>query len=159
MTSLPKTNACRILDRNKIKYDLVTYSVDESDLSAIHVAESVGEDINTVFKTLILHGSQYGFFVCVIPGDLEVNLKKAANIRGEKKIAMIPMKDLKEVTGYIRGGCSPLGMKKPFPVYIDSSCVQHEFIFISAGVRGMQIKIAPADLIKVTNAVVADITE
>lgn len=153
-----KTNVCRILDKAKIAYSTREYQVDENDLSAVHVAESLGEDIATVFKTLILHGAKGGYFVCVIPGAESVDLKKAAAVRGEKKVATIPMKELLPVTGYIRGGCSPIGLKKAFPVVIDESCMAHEKIYISAGMRGMQVQLAPPDLIKLVKATVAPIT-
>ena len=110
-----KTNVARLLDKAKIAYQLVPYEVDENDLSATHVAEQLGEDIAQVFKTLILHGDKSGYFVCVIPGADEVDLKKAAKVSGNKKCEMIPVKELLPLTGYIRGGCSPLGMKKHFP--------------------------------------------
>ena len=113
-----KTNAARLLDKAKIAYELIPYEVDEKDLSAIHVAASLGEDIEQVFKTLILHGDKTGYFVCVIPGEHEVDLKLAAKVSGNKKCDLIPMKELLPLTGYIRGGCSPIGMKKPFPTYI-----------------------------------------
>lgn len=108
---IQKTNAARLLDQQKIKYELIPYQVDESDLSAVHIAEQLSEPIECVFKTLVLKGDKSGYFVCVIPGDKEVDLKKAAKASGNKSCAMIPMKELLPVTGYIRGGCSPLGMK------------------------------------------------
>ena len=110
-----KTNAARLLDRAKIAYELVPYRVDEEHLAATHVAEQLGEDIATVFKTLVLKGDRTGYFVCVVPGDHEVDLKAAAKISANKKADLIPMKELLPVTGYIRGGCSPIGMKKKFP--------------------------------------------
>lgn len=110
-----KTNAARLLDRAKIAYELVPYRVDEEHLAATHVAEQLGEDIETVFKTLVLKGDRTGYFVCVVPGDHEVDLKAAAKISANKKADLIPMKELLPVTGYIRGGCSPIGMKKAFP--------------------------------------------
>lgn len=106
-----KTNAARLLDKAKIAYELIPYEFDESDLSAVHVAASLNEDINCVFKTLILHGDKNGYFVCVIPGEHEVDLKMAAKVSGNKKCDLIPMKELLPLTGYIRGGCSPVGMK------------------------------------------------
>ena len=141
-----KTNAARLLDRAKIAYELVPYRVDEEHLAATHVAEQLGEDIATVFKTLVLKGDRTGYFVCVVPGDHEVDLKAAAKISANKKADLIPMKELLPVTGYIRGGCSPIGMKKAFPTYIHATASEHPFIYISAGVRGLQLKLAPADL-------------
>lgn len=152
-----KTNAARLLDRAKIAYGLVPYTVDEDNLAAIHVAEELGEDIATVFKTLVLRGDRTGYFVCVIPGDKEVDLKAAARISGNKKADLIAMKELLPVTGYIRGGCSPIAMKRPFPTYIDTSAIQHERIYISAGVRGLQISISPNDLITFIDATLAEL--
>ncbi len=154
---IDKTNAARLLDKAKIAYDLVPYTVDEDNLAATHVAEELGEDIATVFKTLVLRGDRTGLFVCVIPGDKEVDLKAAAKVSGNKKCEMIPMKELLPSTGYIRGGCSPIGMKKPLPTYFHSSATDHPRIYISAGVRGLQIAIAPTDLIAYVGAAVADI--
>ncbi|MBQ2912115.1 MAG: Cys-tRNA(Pro) deacylase [Bacteroidales bacterium] len=152
-----KTNAARILDSKKINYELVPYTVDESDLAATHVAAELGEDIAQVFKTLVLRGDRNGLLVCVIPGDKEVDLKKAAKLSGNKKVEMIAMKELLPLTGYIRGGCCPIGMKKPFPTWIHFTCMDFPFIYISAGVRGLQLKIAPQDLLDVTGSVVADL--
>ncbi len=149
-----KTNAARLLDKAKIAYELIPYEVDENDLSAIHVAESLGEDINCVFKTLVLHGDKSGYFVCVIPGDREVDLKLAAKASGNKKCDLIPMKELLPLTGYIRGGCSPIGMKKPFPIYIHETCLQFPYIYISAGQRGLQLKLHPEELIHEVRATV-----
>lgn len=147
-----KTNVARILDQKKIEYGLVPYTVDENDLAATHVAAELGEDIAQVFKTLVLRGDRNGLLVCVIPGDKEVDLKKAARLSGNKKVEMIAMKELLPLTGYIRGGCCPIGMKKPYPTWIHSTCMDFPFIFISAGVRGLQLKIAPQDLVSVTGA-------
>ncbi len=154
---IEKTNAARLLDRAKIEYTLVPYTVDESNLAATHVAEELGEDIATVFKTLVLRGDRQGLFVCVIPGDMEVDLKAAARISGNKKAEMLAMKELLPATGYIRGGCSPIGMKKALPTYFHSSALEHERIYISAGVRGLQIAINPNDLIAFVGAEVGDI--
>ncbi|MDD2954420.1 MAG: Cys-tRNA(Pro) deacylase [Parabacteroides sp.] len=153
-----KTNVARLLDKAKIAYQLVPYEVDENDLSATHVAEQLGEDIAQVFKTLILHGDKSGYFVCVIPGADEVDLKKAAKVSGNKKCEMIPVKELLPLTGYIRGGCSPIGMKKHFPTYIHPTAAGFDKIYVSAGQRGLQVQIAPADLIKVAQATEADLT-
>jgi len=153
-----KTNAARLLDKAKINYELIPYEVDESNLAADHVAAQLGEDIHRVFKTLVLHGERSGHFVCVIPGCDEVDLKKAAKMSGNKKVDLIAMKELLPTTGYIRGGCSPIGMKKPFPTFIHHTCEQYDYIYVSAGQRGLQFRIAPADLIKYVGATVADIT-
>ena len=149
---ISKTNVARLLDKAKVKYELIPYDVDENDLSAIHVAESLGEDIEQVFKTLVLHGEKSGYFVCVIPGEHDIDLKLAAKVSGNKKCDLIPMKELLPLTGYIRGGCSPIGMKKHFPTYIHASCNDFTYIYVSAGVRGLQIKLAPQDLIKESRA-------
>ena len=140
---IEKTNAARLLDRAKIPYTLIPYEVDEEDLSCTHVAAQLGEAIECVFKTLVLKGDRSGYFVCVVPGDHEVDLKA--------------MKELLPVTGYIRGGCSPIGMKRAFPTYIHSSCLGLSEIYVSAGVRGLQIRIAPDALIAFTRAETADL--
>ena len=147
-----KTNAARLLDKAKVSYELIPYEVDETDLSAVHVAASLGENIDQVFKTLVLHGDKTGYFVCVIPGDKEVNLKLAAKASGNKNCEMIPMKELLPTTGYIRGACSPIGMKKSFPTYIHETCRKYSCIYVSAGQRGLQIKLSPADLIREVRA-------
>lgn len=152
-----KTNAARLLDKAKISYELIPYTVDPDNLAAEHVAEELGEDINCVFKTLVLHGERSGYFVCVIPGNMEVDLKKAAKAAGAKKAEMIPMKELLPLTGYIRGGCSPIGMKKPFPTFFHSTALDFPVIYVSAGQRGLQIKISPSDLIAFCSAQVADV--
>ena len=152
-----KTNAARLLDKAKITYELIPYEVDEKGLSAVHVAASLGENIEQVFKTLVLHGDKSGYFVCVIPGEHEVDLKLAAKASGNKKCDLIPVKELLPLTGYIRGGCSPIGMKRAFPTYIHSSCLGLSEIHVSAGVRGLQIRIAPDALIAFTRAETADL--
>lgn len=152
-----KTNAARLLDKAGIAYKLIPYEFDENDLAAQHVAESLNQPIEQVFKTLVLHGDRTGHIVCVVPGNGEVDLKALAKVSGNKKVEMILMKELLGVTGYIRGGCSPIGMKKRFPTYIHSSATDFNVIYISAGVRGLQIEIAPSDLISFTGAVLADV--
>lgn len=154
---IEKTNAARLLDKAKIAYNLIPYEFDENDLAAQHVADSLGQDIAKVFKTLVLHGDKTGYVVCVIPGDKEVDLKALAKVSGNKKVEMIPMKDLLSVTGYIRGGCSPIGMKKRFPTFFHSTATEHKVIYVSAGVRGLQVEIAPQDLITFVQAAVADV--
>lgn len=150
---LKKTNAARMLDRLTIPYTLHGYQVDEEDLRAVHVAESLGQSVDQVYKTLVLRGDKTGVLVAVIPAVTEVDLKALAKISGNKRVEMVAMKDLLPLTGYIRGGCSPLGMKKNFPTYVDSACSSQPFVYVSAGVRGVQLKIAPADLVKATGAV------
>jgi Cys-tRNA(Pro)/Cys-tRNA(Cys) deacylase len=157
MKKIEKTNAARLLDRAKIPYKLIPYEFDENDLAAQHVADSLGQDIARVFKTLVLHGDRTGYLVCVIPGDGEVNLKALAKVSGNKKVEMIPMKDLLGVTGYIRGGCSPIGMKKAFPTYFHATALEFDTIYVSAGVRGLQVEISPSDLIAFVCASVADV--
>ena len=157
MKSIKKTNVARLMDKAGVTYELIPYEVDENDLSATHVAASLGEDIRCVFKTLVLHGDKSGYFVCVIPGEHEVDLKLAAKASGNKKCDLIPMKELLPLTGYIRGGCSPIGMKKPFPTYIHSTSLDFPHIYVSAGQRGLQIKLAPADLIREAKAEVCDL--
>lgn len=159
MQKVEKTNAARLLDKAKIKYRLVPYEVDESNLAADHVAEQLHEDINRVFKTLVLEGDRNGFFVCVIPGNMEVDLKKAAKASANKKADLIPMKELLPLTGYIRGGCTSIGMKKRFPTFIHSTATDFPTIFISAGQRGLQFEISPDDLISYTGATLCDIAK
>ncbi|MCD8185378.1 MAG: Cys-tRNA(Pro) deacylase [Rikenellaceae bacterium] len=153
-----KTNAARLLEKAGIAYALNRYEVDPADLSAAHVADQLGIDARTLFKTLILRGDRTGIFVCVIPGDAEVDLKKAARVSGNKKADLIPLKELLPITGYVRGGCSPIGMKKKFPTYLDQLSGECTEIYISAGQRGTQIRIAPADLVSFLNATVVDLT-
>ena len=154
---ITKTNAARLLDKAGISYELIPYEVDPENLAATHVAEQLGEDIERVFKTLVLRGDRNGIFVCVVPGDMEVDLKAAAKISGNKSAEMIAMKELLPTTGYIRGGCSPIGMKKHFSTYIHATAVDFDFIYVSAGVRGIQVKIAPQSLISFIGATVGEI--
>lgn len=154
-----KTNAVRLLEQAKIPFSTHEYEVDESNLAADHVAESLGQDIRRVFKTLILHGERAGYFVCVVPGDCEVDLKKAAKAAGAKKADLIPMKELLPLTGYIRGGCSPIGMKKPFPTYFHHTATDFDTIYVSAGRRGMQVEIAPQALIDFVGAELTDLVK
>ena len=156
-TKINKTNAARLLDRAKIAYELIPYIVDEDNLAAIHIAEQLGEDIAQVFKTLVLKGDKAGHFVCVIPGDREVNLKSAAKVSGNKKADLIPMKELLPTTGYIRGGCTAIAMKKTFPIYIHNTCLDFDYIYISAGVRGLQLKLSATDLIAFIKAGVCNL--
>lgn len=157
MAKINKTNVARLLDKDKIAYELIPYEVDENDLSAVHVAQQLNEPVERVFKTLVLKGDKTGYFVCVIPGDKEVNLKHAAKISGNKNCDMIHMKDLLQVAGYIRGACSPIGMKKLFPTYFHSTALDYDYIYVSAGQRGLQIKINPNDLIPLVKGVTGDI--
>jgi len=156
---ITKTNAARLLEKAGIAFELIPYRFDPEDLAAQHVADALGEDINRVFKTLVLHGDRAGHFVCVVPGNAEVDLKKAAKVAGAKKADLIPMKELLPLTGYIRGGCSPVGMKKPLPTFFHSSATGFDRIFVSAGVRGLQLAVNPADLIAYTRATTADLIQ
>lgn len=149
---IAKTNAARLLDSEGIAYELIPYSYSEDDLSAQSVAAELGEDIDMVFKTLVLRGDKNGLFVCVIPGDFEVDLKTAARLSGNKSCEMVHVKELLPLTGYIRGGCSPIGMKKQYPTFVHESALLYDYIYISAGQRGLQLKISPQDLIDFTGA-------
>ena len=163
-----KTNVARLLDKANIPYELLSYEVDENNLAADHVARSLGEDINRVFKTLVLQGeypgrnsaasNAAGYFVCVVPGNTEVDLKKAARAAKAKKADLIPMENLQGLTGYIRGGCSPIGMKKAFPTFIHHTATDYPHIYISAGIRGLQAKLAPIDLANFIGATFCDLT-
>ena len=147
-----KTNAMRLLTAAKIPFTVKEYPVDENDLSGTHVADSIGADYDTVYKTLVLKGDKTGYLVCCIPVDAELDLKKVAKAAKDKKVDMIPMKDLLGMTGYVRGGCSPIGMKKKFPTYIEETAVLYDEIAVSAGVRGAQIIINPEKLREFTDA-------
>ena len=155
---LQKTNAMRELDRAGIAYGVRTYEVDENDLSGVHVAEQLGEEPGQGFKTLVCVAPGGGHVVCCIPVAEELDLKRAAQVAGEKTLTMMHVRDLVPVTGYMRGGCSPVGMKKRFPTLIDETCELWDEIFISGGRRGLQLVIAPDDLVAFTGATVAAIT-
>ena len=155
---MTKTNAMRRLDAAKIKYEVKEYEVDESDLSGVHIAEQIGLPFARVFKTLVAKGEKSGVVVFCIPCDKEIDLKKAAVITGNKKLEMLHVKDLLSTTGYIRGGCSPIGMKKKFPTYIDESAQSFEQITVSAGVRGAQLLLNVAELVDFTEAKICQIT-
>ena len=153
-----KTNAMRLLDKAGISYTCKEYPVDESDLSGTHVAEAVGMPCECVFKTLVARGDKTGILVLCIPVHKEVDLKKAARASGNKKVEMVQMKELLGLTGYIRGGCSPIGMKKKYPTFIDESCKEMDEIAVSAGVRGAQLLLAPAILADFTEAQILPLT-
>ena len=150
-----KTNAARKLDELKIDYKLIEYAVDEEHLDAVHVAQEVGMPAAQVFKTLCVRGDKNGVMFAVIPGDAELDLKALAKVIGNKRAELVALKEVLPLTGYIRGGCSPLGAKKNYPVYMDVTSNNWPEIAISAGQRGMQIVAAPADLQRATNATVA----
>ena len=149
-----KTNAARLLDKAAVTYELISYEVDETDLSAVHVASQLNEPVERVFKTLVLKGDKTEYFVCIIPGAEELDLKKVAKLSGNKNCEMLLMKDLLPVTGYIRGACSPIAMKKHFPTYIHDSCRNFDKIYVSAGKRGLQLYLTPQDLINEIKATV-----
>ena len=143
---MKKTNAARLLEGLKIPHTLQEYPVDESDLSAEHVAREVGLPLNQVFKTLVARGDRTGVIVAVLPGDGELDPKALASVSGNKKVDLVPLKEVQPLTGYLRGGCSPLGMKKKYPVFLDESARSFPFISVSAGLRGLQVYLAPEDL-------------
>ena len=152
------TNAMRILRQAGIEFDTSSYEVDESDLSGVHAAQELGVDPDQVFKTLVAKGEKTGVNVFVIPVAEELDLKKAASACGDKKLEMVHVKDLLGLTGYIRGGCSPVGMKKKYPTFIDETALLCDSIYVSAGQRGVQLVIAPEDLIDFTEALACDLT-
>ena len=152
-----KTNAVRLLESERIPHSILTYVVDESDLSGITVAIKIGAEPEKVFKTLVTRGEKTGINVFCIPVTEELNLKKAAAVCGDKKIEMIKEKELLPLTGYIKGGCSPIGMKKHYPTFIDETAQLFDEISISAGIRGMQIMIKPDDLAKIVDGIFADL--
>ncbi|WP_239256207.1 Cys-tRNA(Pro) deacylase [Listeria ilorinensis] len=153
-----KTNACRLLDQKKIPYTLHEYTFSEDALDAVHVAQETGQDPGKVFKTLVANGDKTGHLVACIPADRTLDLKKLAKISGNKKCELIHVKDLEKITGYIRGGCSPIGMKKLFPTFLDQSADQKTPIFISAGKRGLQVALAPENLLEITRGRMTPLT-
>jgi len=155
---MKKSNASRILDKLKIPYEILEYEVDETDLSAENAAQKMGQPLQQVFKTLVIRGDKTGVLVTCIPGGTELNLKTLASISGNKKVEMIHLKEIKLLTGYIRGGVSPLAMKKNYPTYIDESAFQFPFIIFSAGVRGLQLKVDPNNLLKAMQLISGKLT-
>ncbi len=154
---MKKTNAVRILESRNFKFETREYEVSEDEIDAVSVANKIGVPPETVFKTLVAKGDKSGYVVFVIPGNAELNLKKAAAASGNKSVEMIKAKDLLAVTGYIRGGCSPIGMLKKYPTFIEETSQLFDYILFSAGIRGMQIVLPPSDLADVTDAVFADL--
>jgi len=152
-----KTNAIRIVESLNIRHKVVSYEVDESDLTGETVALKIGVDPESVFKTLVCKGDKTGHIVFCIPVTLELDLKKAAFASENKKVEMIKLKDLFPLTGYVRGGCSPIGMKKHFPTFIDEASQLFEQIYVSAGLKGTQLLIAPDDLMMITNGRYTDL--
>ena len=156
--AMTKTNAMRQLDAAKISYECLTYEVDENDLSATHIADSVGLPYGQVFKTIVTRGDKTGFLVFCIPADREIDLKAAASVTGNKRIEPLPVKDLLGTTGYIRGGCSPIGMTKKFPTYFDASVSDYDRITVSAGVRGIQLLVDREEILRFTDGIPAAVT-
>ncbi len=159
MMKIQKTNAARLLDKEGISYELVPYSFDPDNLAAEHVAEQLGEPIEQVYKTLVLRGDKTGLFVCVVAGNREVDLKLAAKASGNKKAEMLPLKELLPNTGYIRGGCTSIGMKKHYPTYFSEEMAAFDTVYVSAGQRGLQLKLSPLDLAKAAKATFARIAD
>lgn len=155
--SKEKTNVMRLLEQAGVAFSVHPYPVDESDLSGVHVAALLGLEAESIFKTLVTVGDGGGHFVFLLPSNLELHLKRAAKASGNKQLQMLPMAGLKAITGYIRGGCSPIGMKKHFPTYIDDTAQLFERVYISAGQRGIMLGIAPKDLLQCANATYAEI--
>lgn len=153
----PKTNAARILDREGVRYELRTYDVDESDLSAPHVAEAIGMPPEQVFKTLVARGDREGVLLACIPGNMELDLKALAAASGNRKVELVAVKEVLGLTGYIRGGVSPIGTKKPYPLYLDETADLWDVISVSAGVRGCQMLLAPGDLSRIAAANLCEI--
>jgi len=155
---MTKTNVMRMLDKAKIPYTTIEYEVDESDLSGIHIAECTHMNPDTVFKTLVAKGDKTGFCVFCIPCAMEVDLKKAAKATGNKKVEFLHLKDLLPTTGYIRGGCSPIGMKKKFPTFIHETALNFDTISVSGGMRGLQVILSPTALAEFIDAKFALLT-
>lgn len=154
-----KTNAMRILDKEKIAYTMMTYKTDDGKIDGVSVAAKIGREPGVVYKTLISQGASKAYYVFVIPVEAELDLKKAAKAVGEKKIEMIPVKEITQVSGYIRGGCSPIGMKKQFPTMIDEQAQTLETMIVSGGQIGVQIELQVENLVKATKAAFADVTQ
>ena len=154
---MKKTNAARLLDGLGIEYEFLEYEVDEEDLSAEHVAQELELPVEQVFKTLVVRGDRQGIVICCIPGNGELNLKKVAMVTGNKRVELVPSKEILGLTGYLRGGCSPVGMKKRYPTLLDRSALEYDSIVVSAGVRGAQLKLAPSDLGKATTATIEEL--
>lgn len=155
---MTKTNAMRILDKEKIEYVPYEYPVDEDNLTGVHIAQQIGLDPDIVFKTITARGDKNGIVVFCIPCAMELDLKKCARVTGDKRIELLPVKELLANTGYIRGGCSPIGMKKLYPTFIDETCLLWDKITVSAGMKGCQLLLNPNELIPLVNAITADLT-
>ncbi|MDY0288365.1 MAG: Cys-tRNA(Pro) deacylase [Sphaerochaeta sp.] len=155
---MKKTNAMRILDSLGIGYEVLTYEWDEEHLDAVHASSSSGIPSEQVFKTIVMQNSDNEVFVFCLPADFSVSLKKAREVTGSKEIDLIKIEDLLPLTGYMRGGCSPLGMKRRFPIFVEELALLHDHIYVSAGLRGLELKIDPVDLVKAAGASFADFT-
>lgn len=155
---MKKTNAARLLDRLGTEYEVLEYEVHEEDLSAGHVAAELGLPVEQVFKTMVLRSDKGAVYVCCIPGNGELDLKRVAKLTDNKKVDLIPIKEILNLTGYVRGGCSPLAMKKQYPTFVDASASAYPYIVVSAGIRGAQLKLAPQDLVKASQAKVDRLT-
>lgn len=156
---MTKTNAIRLIEQAKLPHRISEYAYDENDLNGMHAASAIGMPPEQVFKTLVARGDKNGILVFCVPVCCALDLKKAAKASSDKKVEMIAMKELLPLTGYIRGGCSPIGMKKTYPTFIDETAILHEEIAVSAGIRGQQIILAPQDLITYTKMTLCDLTE
>jgi Cys-tRNA(Pro)/Cys-tRNA(Cys) deacylase len=154
-----KTNAVRILDSEGVRYELREYEVDENDLSAPHVAQAIGMPPEQVFKTLVARGDRTGVLMACIPANTELDLKALAAASGNKKVELVAVKEVLGLTGYIRGGVSPVGTRKPYPFYLDETAILWDVISVSAGVRGCQMLVAPDDLARLTGAQFCDIAK
>lgn len=159
MSTQTKTNATRLLESAGVAFQTIEYEVDESDLSGMHIANQLHKEPEGIFKTLVMKGEKNGYFVCCLPVCDELDLKKVAKAFGDKKVDLIPMKELKDLTGYIRGGCSPIGMKKKFPTLIDETIILFDEIYVNAGMRGMMIAVEPNALIQFVEAKTADLVK
>ncbi|MCQ4934941.1 MULTISPECIES: Cys-tRNA(Pro) deacylase [Anaerotignum] len=154
-----KTNVMRLLETAGISYRTAEYEYDENNLSGLNAAEKIGIPAEQVFKTLVTRGDKTGILVFCVPVNMELDLKKAASVSGNKKIEMTHVKELLALTGYIRGGCSPVGMKKKYPTYIDETAILFDEIAVSAGIRGEQVILKPDDLIGFVEGIEGDITK
>lgn len=153
-----KTNAMRMLDRASIAYTPLEYEVDENDLSGMHIARTLGRDPDSMFKTITARGEKRGILVFCLPVSCEIDLKKAAHAAQDKRVELLPVKELLGATGYIRGGCSPIGMKKSYPTFLDEACLLYDKITVSAGIRGCQLELSSEELIEFLGATICDIT-
>lgn len=159
MAKKQKTNAVRILEQQKIEFELIEYELSGDKVDGVTVANKIGYPVFVVYKTLLVTAGTGKYYVCIIPVDNELNLKAIAKVVGEKKVELLPLKDLLPTTGYIRGGCSPIGMKKLFPTVVDASAENNDFIIVSGGKIGLQVKLTLADLLKITKGKVAAISK